>query len=110
MLHSILVNVFDRPACPPFGRQVSTVYKIVKAPKSPVPPAGEAEMRQHLGVRGVTPAGVQRAAPSGARRIGAGVQRAAPSGARRIGAGVQRAAPSGARRIGAGVRGQRPPA
>jgi len=29
-------------------------------------------MRQHLGVRGVTPAGVQRAEPYGARRKGAG--------------------------------------
>ncbi len=29
-------------------------------------------MRQHLGVRGVTPAGVQRAAPFGVRRRGAG--------------------------------------
>ena len=37
---------------------------------SPVPPTGEAEMRQHLGVWGKTPAGVQRAAPFGAVRIG----------------------------------------
>ena len=29
-------------------------------------------MRQHLGVRGYTPAGVQRAEPFGARRRGAG--------------------------------------
>ncbi len=54
--------------------------------QSPVPPAGEAEMRQHLGVWGIAPAGVQRAEPFGARRTGAGVQRAAPSGDRCTGA------------------------
>ncbi len=47
------------------------VHKQRSPHPSPVPPAGEAEMRQHLGVRGVTPAGVQRAAPFGAPRVGA---------------------------------------
>ena len=64
---------------------------------SPVPPAGEAEMRQHLGVRGATPAGVQRAAPFGAPRVGAGAGQspAAP----RVGAGAGRS--PAAPRVGA---------
>jgi len=32
-----------------------------KRTQAPVPPAGEAEMRKHLGVWGCTPAGIQRA-------------------------------------------------
>ena len=43
--------------------------------KTPVPPAGEAKMREHLGC----PEGRKR--PFGAPRGGAGVQRAAPFGA-----------------------------
>ena len=76
-------------------------------PAHPIPRPARRRSRDAPASRGlgrIAPAGVQRAAPSGARRIGAGVQRAAPSGARRIGAGVQRAAPFGARRIGAGVQ------
>ncbi len=44
----------------------------IKNNDAPIPPAGEVEMRQHLGVRGKAPAGVQRAAPFGAPRIGVG--------------------------------------
>ncbi len=44
--------------------------RSIKNNDAPIPPAGEVEMRQHLGVRGKAPAGVQRAAPFGARRRG----------------------------------------
>ena len=72
---------------------------------SPVPPAGEAEMRQHLGVRGATPAGVQRAAPFGAPRVGAGAGQspAAP----RVGAATSYPPGPGARRE-AQAKGRKP--
>ena len=52
----------------PAGRSAPQQHQSVHP--ALVPPAGEVEMRMHLGVWGVTPAGVQRAAPSGAVRIG----------------------------------------
>ena len=52
----------------PAGRSAPQQHQSVHP--ALVPPAGETEMRMHLGVWGYTPAGVQRAAPSGAVRIG----------------------------------------
>ncbi len=66
----MLPSAINRPACPSFGRPVSIAKPITANPKSPVPPAGEAEMQSISGSGVITPAGVQRAAPSGACRMG----------------------------------------
>jgi len=53
----MLPSAINRPACPSFGRPVSIAKPITANPKSPVPPAGEAEMQSISGSGVIDPSG-----------------------------------------------------
>ena len=94
----------------PAGRSAPQQHQSVHP--ALVPPAGETEMRMHLGVWGYTPAGVQRAAPSGAVRIGrpSGEERPPRRRPLRRGAPAAEAAPPArSARCGGGPSGEERP-